>query len=45
MQQTELIFKFENAIGSDWNISRLNTVIYIQNINTKEVYRAGSTFE
>jgi len=45
IQQGELNFEFENAIGSDWNISHLNTVVYIQDVNTKEVYQAGSTFE
>ena len=45
IQRGELNFELENAIGSDWNISRLNTVVYIQDVNTKEVYQTGSTFE
>jgi len=45
MQQTELNFEFENVIGSDWNISHLNTVVYIQDVNTKEVYQTSSTFK
>lgn len=44
IQQGELNFEFDQAIGLDWIIVNLNTVVYIQNINTKEVYQAGSTF-
>jgi hypothetical protein len=40
----EVNYEFEEAIGSNWNINHLNTVVYIQNVNTKEVYQAGSTF-
>jgi hypothetical protein len=45
IQQGELNFEFENAIGSDWNISRLNTVVYIQDVSTKEVFQTSSTFK
>ena len=45
IQRGELNFEFENAIGSDWSISHLNTVVYIQDVNTKEVYQTSSTFK
>jgi len=45
IQQAELNFEFKNALGTDWIINNLNTVVYIQNISTKEVYQAGSTFK
>ena len=45
IDQGELLFEFEDAILSDWNPEKLNTVVYIQNITTKEVYQAGSSFK
>jgi len=43
INQGELSFDFEDAILSDWNLEMLNTVVYIQNTSTKEIYQAGST--
>jgi hypothetical protein len=40
----ELLFEFEDVLISDWNLEKLNTVVYIQNTSTKEIYQAGSTF-
>jgi len=39
-------FTFERqlTLNSSWNSSNINTVVYVQNIDTKEIYQAGSTF-
>lgn len=41
----ELLFEFEDVLVSDWNLGKLNAVVYIQNMSTKEVYQAGSSFK
>ena len=41
----ELLFEFEDVLISDWNLEKLNTVVYILNTSTKEIYQAGSTFK
>jgi hypothetical protein len=41
----ELLFEFEDVLISDWNPEKLNTVVYLQNSITKEVYQAGSSFK
>jgi len=41
----ELLFEFEDVLVSDWNLGKLNAVVYIQNMSTKEVYQTGSTFQ
>jgi hypothetical protein len=45
IDQGELLFQFEDAILSDWNPEKLNTVVYIQNSTTKEVLQVGSSFK
>lgn len=45
VDQGELIFSFEDALLSSWNLEHLNFVVYIQDKNTKEVFQTGSTFE
>jgi len=45
IDQGELSFEFEDVILSDWNPEKLNTVVYIQNRITKEVFQAGSSFK
>jgi hypothetical protein len=45
IQTGEIDYQFEEVIFSNWNLSHLNVVAYIQDISTKEVYQAGSTFE
>ena len=45
IDQGELSFEFEDVIISDWNLEKLNAVVYIQNMSTKEVYQSGSTFQ
>lgn len=37
-------FNYQTQISSNWSISNINTVAFIQNKNTKEVLQAGSTF-
>jgi len=41
----ELFYEFEDVIISDWNLEKLNAVVYIQNMSTKEVYQTDSTFQ
>jgi len=45
VDQGELVFSFEDALLSSWNLEHLNFVVYIQDKNTKEVFQTGSTFE
>lgn len=40
----ELSYEFKDALLSNWNLDKINTVTFIQNVNTKEVFQAGSTF-
>jgi hypothetical protein len=44
IDQGEIIFTFEDALLSSWNLEKLNFVVYIQNKTTKEIYQTGSTF-
>lgn len=44
ISQGELSFQFEDALLSGWNLQKINTVVFIQNVNTKEVYQTGITF-
>jgi len=37
-------FQRQIAINQNWIQSNLNTVVFIQNKETKEIYQAGSTF-
>jgi hypothetical protein len=41
----EISYEFEDALLSNWNLEHINTVVFIQNITTKEVFQAGSTFD
>lgn len=45
IDQGELSFEFADVIISDWNPEKLNAVVYIQNMSTKEVYQTGFTFQ
>lgn len=45
IDQSELSFEFEDVLLSDWNLEKLNAVIYIQNTSTKEVYQSGLGFQ
>ena len=40
----ELSYEFKDALLSNWDLDKINTVTFIQNVNTKEVFQAGSTF-
>ena len=41
----EVVFQRQTSINPNWVTSKLNTVVFIQNIITKEVYQATSTFD
>lgn len=41
----EVIFQRQTSINPIWVTNKLNTVAYIQNVVTKEVYQATSTFK
>lgn len=45
IDEGELLFEFEDVLISDWILEKLNTVVYIQNTITKEIYQAGPTFK
>jgi hypothetical protein len=45
IDQGELVFTFEDALLSSWNLEKLNFVVYIQNKTTKEIFQTGSTFD
>lgn len=45
IDQEELTFSFEDALLSSWSLEKLNFVVFIQNVTTKEVFQTGSTFE
>jgi len=45
IDQGEIIFTFEDALLSSWNLEKLNFVVYIQNKTTKEIFQTGSTFD
>jgi len=44
INQSQLSYQFEDALLSGWNLEKINTVVYIQNLATKEVYQASITF-
>lgn len=44
INQSQLSFQFEDALLSGWNLEKINSVVYIQNLATKEVYQASITF-
>lgn len=43
IDESELLFEFEDVLIADWNPEKLNTVVYIQNTSTKEIYQTGSS--
>jgi len=46
MSQTEEVtFQRQTSINPSWVVDNLNVVAFIQNVSTKEVYQACSTFE
>jgi len=44
-QTGEGSFQRQVVIDPSWDQTHLNTVVYIQNLDTKEVFQAGSTFK
>lgn len=45
IDQGELMYTFEDALLSSWNLEKLNFVVYVQNKATKEIFQTGSTFD
>ena len=44
-QTEEVVYQMQTSIDPAWNVNKLNTVAFIQNVSTKVVYQAGSTFD
>jgi hypothetical protein len=44
-QTEEVVYQWQTSINPIWNVNKLHTVAFIQNVSTKVVYQAGSTFE
>jgi hypothetical protein len=40
----EISYEFKDALLSNWNLEKIYAVAFIQNVNTKEVFQTGSTF-
>ena len=40
----EISYEFKDALLSNWNLEKIYTVAFIQNVNTKEIFQTGSTF-
>lgn len=46
MSQTEeVVFQTQTSINPSWVVNNLHAIVFIQNINTKEVYQTCSTFD
>lgn len=46
MSQTEeVIFQSQTSINPNWVVDNLHVIAFIQNISTKEIYQASSTFD
>jgi hypothetical protein len=46
MSQTEeVVFQRQMSINPNWVVDNLHTIAFIQNVDTKEIYQATSTFE
>jgi hypothetical protein len=41
----ELSFQLTDALLSSWNLDNINTVVFIQDNTSKEIFQTGSTFE
>ena len=44
IDQGELSFQFEDELLSSWDLEKINTVVFIQDKNSKEIFQTGSTF-
>jgi hypothetical protein len=44
-QTEEVVFQRQTSINTNWMPDKLNTIAFIQNVVTNEVYQASSTFE
>ena len=45
IDQGELSFQFEDALLSSWDLEKINTVVFIQDKTSKEIFQTGSTFK
>lgn len=45
IDEGELSYEFKDALLSNWDLTNINTVIYIQDKSLKEIYQTGSTFD
>ena len=45
IDQGELSFQFEDALLSSWDLENINTVVFIQDKTSKEIFQTGSTFQ
>ena len=41
----ELSFQFEDALLSSWDLEKINTVVFIQDKASKEIFQTSSTFQ
>ncbi len=44
INSNEILYEFKDALLSSWNLENINCIVYLQNVNTREVFQAGSTF-
>ena len=44
-QTDEVVFQTQTTLNPNWIVSNLHSIAYIQNLSTKEVYQACSTFD
>jgi len=44
-QTEEVVFQYFTNLQPGWVVSNLNTVSFVQNVSTKEIYQTCSTFE
>ena len=45
IDQGELSFQFEDALLSSWDLEKINTIVFIQDKTSKEIFQTGSTFQ
>jgi hypothetical protein len=44
IDQGELTFQLDDALLAYWNLEKINTVVFVQDKNSKEIFQTGSTF-
>ena len=43
-QTEDVVFERQTNINPVWKLNNIHTIAFVQNVLTKEVYQAGSTF-